>query len=142
VAADADNQNQTTDEELSSVVTPTHEKIRPTEGIHQASTDWLEPIPPDVETRHRRHTDVSQDPRYYQATTVGDLECTKAPSRIPDWILPQETQDTLFKAGHGTAPDLIYARGVPDTPTPDPGTFNRKQCNLIITEVGFCQDFG
>ena len=25
---------------------------------------------------------------------------------------------------------------------PDPGTFYRKQCNLVIIEVGFCQDFG
>ena len=58
-----------------------------------------------------------------------------------DWILPQEIQDTIFREGHGTAPDLIYARGVPDNSTPDPGTVNRKQCILIIIEVGFCQDF-
>ena len=45
-------------------------------------------------------------------------------------------------AGHGTAPNLIYASGVPGTPTPDPGTFNNKQCNLIIIEVGLYQDFG
>jgi hypothetical protein len=44
--------------------------------------------------------------------------------------------------GHGTAPDLIYARGVPDTPSPDPSTPDRKKCNLIIIEVGFCQAFG
>jgi hypothetical protein len=50
VAADAGNQNQTTDEEFSFVMTPTQEKLRPTEGKHQTSTDWFEPIPPDVET--------------------------------------------------------------------------------------------
>jgi hypothetical protein len=48
----------------------------------------------------------------------------------------------LFEAGHGTAPDLIYARGVPDTPSPDPTFFNRKQCTLILVEIGFCRDLG
>ncbi len=48
----------------------------------------------------------------------------------------------LFAAGHGTAPDLIYARGVPDSPSPDPTSFDRKQCTLIIIEIGFCRDLG
>jgi hypothetical protein len=70
------------------------------------------------------------------------LECTEVATRIPDWILPLETQETLFRAGHDTNPDLIYARGVPDTPSPDLSTLDRKKCNLILVEVGFCQDFG
>jgi hypothetical protein len=127
---------------ISSITTPTHAEKHPTEVPHQTSTEWLEPLPPEVETRHRRHTDVSQDPRYDQAPTAGDSECTEAPIRITDWILPHETQEALFKEGHGTAPDLIYARGVPDSPSPDPSTFDRKQCILIIFEVGFCQDLG
>ncbi len=53
VAADACNQNQTRDEELSSIVTPTQEVTHPTDIIHQTSTNWLEQIPPEVETRHR-----------------------------------------------------------------------------------------
>jgi hypothetical protein len=48
----------------------------------------------------------------------------------------------LFEAGHGTAPDLIYARWVPYTPSPDPISFNRKQCTLILVEIGFCRDLG
>ncbi len=32
----------------------------------------------------------------------------------------------LFEAGHGTAPDLVYARGVPDTPFLDPTAFDKK----------------
>jgi hypothetical protein len=48
----------------------------------------------------------------------------------------------FFEAGHGTAPDLIYAKGVPDTPSPDPTSFNRKQCTLILVEIGFCRDLG
>jgi hypothetical protein len=51
-------------------------------------------------------------------------------------------QDRLHREGHGTAPDLIYARGVPDSPKPDPATFDRKNCNLIVIEIGFCRDFG
>ena len=73
---------------------------------------------------------------------VGDLECTEVPTRIPDSILALETQETLFRAGLGTARDLIYARGVPDTPSPDPSTLESKKCNLILIEVEFYQDFG
>ncbi len=46
----------------------------------------------------------------------------------------------MFEAGHGTAPDLIYARGVPHTPSPDPTSFDKNQCTLIIVEIGFCID--
>ncbi len=48
----------------------------------------------------------------------------------------------LFEAGHGTAPDLIYAIGVPDTRSPDPTSFDKKKCTLIISEIGFCKDLG
>jgi hypothetical protein len=48
----------------------------------------------------------------------------------------------MFEAGHGTAPDLIYARGVPNTPSPDPTSFNIMQCTLILVEIGFCRDLG
>jgi len=48
----------------------------------------------------------------------------------------------MFEAGHGTAPDLIYARGVPDAPSRDPTSFKRRQCTLIIVEIGFCRDLG
>ena len=36
----------------------------------------------------------------------------------------------------------IYARGVLDSPSPDPTSFERKQFTLIIVEVGFCRDLG
>jgi len=48
----------------------------------------------------------------------------------------------MFEARHGTAPDLIYARGVQDTPSSDPTSFDRKQFTLIIVEIGFCRDIG
>ncbi len=75
--------------------------------------------------------------RYASVSTGGDTECTEAPTRIPEWILPIETQDALFAAGHGTAPDLIYVRGAQDTPEPDPTRFDRRACNLIVNEVFF-----
>jgi hypothetical protein len=55
---------------------------------------------------------------------------------------PPRDPNAFFAAGHGTAPDLIYARGVPDNPEPDPTTIDRKACNLILIEVGLCRDFG
>ena len=84
VAADTGNQNQTTEEELSSIMTPTQEENQLTEGTHQTLNDLLEPLPPDVETRYRRHTDVYQDPQYDKAATAGYSECTETPTRIPD----------------------------------------------------------
>ena len=41
VTANAGSQNKTTDEELSSIATPTQEETHPTEVKHQTSTDWL-----------------------------------------------------------------------------------------------------
>ena len=48
----------------------------------------------------------------------------------------------LFEAGHGTSPDLIYARGVPNTPSLDPTSFDIRQCTLIIVDIGFCRELG
>ncbi len=64
------------------------------------------------------------------------------PTRILDWILSREESQILFEAGHGTAPYFIYARGVIDTPSPDPTYFDRKQCTLIIVDIGLCSDLG
>ena len=48
----------------------------------------------------------------------------------------------MFEAGHSTSPGLIYARGVPNTPSPDPTFFDKKQCTLILVEIGLCRDLG
>ncbi len=42
----------------------------------------------------------------------------------------------------GAAPDIVYARGVPADASPDIDAFNRKDCSLMLFEVGFCMDFG
>ena len=140
--ADAGIKHQTTEDTLASLVAPLQEDPHPVTGPDQTPPDWLAPIPPEVKTRRRRHTDVSQDPRYDIPTPTGDSECIEDPARIPEWILPTETQEVLYRTGHGTAPDLIYARGVPHISSPDPSTFDRTKCNLILIEIGLCQDLG
>ena len=40
-------------------------------------------------------------------------------------------------AGAGVAPDIIYARGVPAERSPEIDSFNRKDCSLILSEIGF-----
>ena len=107
--------------------------------------DWFAPLPTTEEIRRRRHTDVSLDPSYNHrglSAATGDAECTATPSRIPEWVLPHAETQMLSEAGHGTTPDLIYARGVPNTPSLDPTSFNKMQCTLIIVEIGFYMDLG
>jgi hypothetical protein len=48
----------------------------------------------------------------------------------------------MFEAEHGTTLNLVYARGVSDAPSPDPTSFDKKQCALIIVEIGFYRDLG
>ena len=45
-------------------------------------------------------------------------------------------------AGAGAAPDIIYAIGVPADSTSDFDSFDRKDCSLILFEIGFCRDLG
>jgi hypothetical protein len=37
----------------------------------------------------------------------------------------------------GAAPDIIYARGVLVDPSPDPTSFDRKDCSLVLFKIGF-----
>ena len=85
------------------------------------------------------------DPRYKTVTlsaAYGDIHGTEAPRRIPEWVISREEIQELYSAGNGTAPDLIYARGVPDSPHPDQASFNKKTCTLIIIQIGFFTDLG
>jgi hypothetical protein len=45
-------------------------------------------------------------------------------------------------AGAGAASDIIYARGVPADPSPEIDSLNRKDCSLILFEIGFNRDLG
>jgi len=56
------------------------------------------------------------------------------------WALPQQDLDLLMAARAGAAPDIVYAREVPADPSPDIDVFNKKDCSLILIEVGFCRD--
>jgi hypothetical protein len=90
---------------------------------------------------HRnRRVDVSIDtktlPLQGKAETW-DVEGVAALRYIPAWVLPQEDLDNLMAAGAGAAPDIIYALGVPVDPSPDPASFDRKDCALILFEIGF-----
>jgi hypothetical protein len=97
----------------------------------------LDPLLAD--TRNKRHTDVSQDPRYIHQSLTGtdyDAECTTAPYRITPWVLPTEETHALFQGGHGTTPDLIYAKGVPDNPDPGITSFDKKLCTSFSLRMG------
>ena len=89
------------------------------------------------------HVDVSKDAwdllRQQEAAT-NDGECTSAPNFIPDWVLPADELQKLIDEGQGAAPDLIYARGIPDSPHPPSAPSQRKECALLIIEIGFCRD--
>jgi hypothetical protein len=138
-AAEAGSQPQKTTEDEESIIAP----APPKESDHQqgflnATDEWLAPITPSEPLGRRRRSNISQNPRYKTKTsTQGDEECIAAPDHILDWIFRKEAQDALYKAGHGTAPDLIYAIGISDTPIPDPCAFDRKRCNLVLIEFGF-----
>ncbi len=68
------------------------------------------------------------------STDDGDLECKAAPRRILAWVLLIAETHEVFSNGHGTAPDFIYTRGVPDSPSQDPTSFDKKHCTIIIVE--------
>jgi hypothetical protein len=126
-------------------LSPTSEDTDPSQTTGTIQQDWFAPLPTTDEIRRRRHIDVSIDPIYNHwglSAAAGDEECTAAPNRIPDWVLPHSEAQMMFEAGHGLAPDLVYARGVPDTPFPDPTSYDIRQCILITIEIGFCMDLG
>jgi len=61
--ADVGTQPQTTEEDLEGVPTLIQNIDDPTNGIQSETDDLLTPFTPEKARRHRRHTDVSQDPR-------------------------------------------------------------------------------
>jgi hypothetical protein len=99
---------------------------------------WLTPIPITVDTRRRHHKDVLQDPGYTQRDPPPTTEAQSARRPlfyIPAWVFPIEETQSLFDRGHGTAPNLIYARGATNTPSPGPITFDKKLRTLIFFEI-------
>ena len=68
------------------------------------------------------------------------LNPTTTPSYLPNWVLPQHSSDLLRQHNHGVAPDLVYARGVPNLPNLDPTSIDKSSCSLLLIEVGFSSD--
>ena len=84
IAADTGNLPQTTTANLATL-SPQVRSSNLQGPDHTSSTDWFDPIPSLV-PRNRRHTDVSEDPRYnlgcFSAAEL-DAECATASRRIP-----------------------------------------------------------
>ncbi len=83
-----------------------------------------------------------EEPPPQGSATIHDEEGAVAPRYIPAWALPQQDLDSLMSIGAEAANDIVYAQGVPADPNPDINAFNRKDCSLILIEVGLCRDLG
>jgi hypothetical protein len=94
--------------------------------------------------------DVSELRKALAAFETQDIDSTPSsvvpgqeappPHYLPDWVLPPEDSDALRALAQGVTPDLVYGVGVPDVMDPSLAAFCRKDCSLILIEVGFCAD--
>jgi hypothetical protein len=57
------------------------------------------------------------------------------------WVLSLEGTHELFSQVMALR-RTSFMQGVPDSPSPDPTSFNKTQFILILVEIGFCKDFG
>jgi hypothetical protein len=142
---DARTKHQTTGGDISDLNTSppcTQDDLTPSSSH---DTEWLAPDGAPPMLHINRRFDVSIDtktlPMQGEAETWG-VEDVAAQRCIPAWVLPQEDLDILMAVGAGAAADIIYARGVPGDPSPDPASFDRKDCALVLFELGFCRDLG
>jgi hypothetical protein len=53
-----------------------------------------------------------------------------------------EEIQALFEECHGSTPDFVYAKGVPETLDTGQTNFDKKSCILILIEIGFSRDLG
>ena len=144
VSADAGTKTQTPGALMAVLSTPDSPPV-----LQPEPRDWLD-LELDTATtptpqRHPRHVDVSADIRdllHQREANDHDQECTSAPNYIPEWVLPSAELQALIDEGKGAAPDLIYARGIPDFPNPPPTNVCRSECALLLIEIGFCRDLG
>ncbi len=147
LSSDAGNKHQTLEEDLETYTFPPsqdHEYHSQQQQQPPLTTDWLnQHTHTTSHPRRNRKVDVSIDTKTLPtqgAAAIRDEEGAAAPRYIPAWALPQEELDSLMAAGAGAIPDIVYARGVPADPFSD--AFNKKDCSLILFEVGFCKDLG
>ena len=149
VSSDAGTKLQTLEEDLEDFTLPPsqdHEYHSQQPHPPPLTTDWLTHKKPDTPPpRRNRKVDVSIDTKALPtqgAARMHDEEGAAAPRYIPEWVLPKKDLDSLREAGAGAAPDIIYALGVPAEPPANWNAFSKKDCSLIIFEVGFCRDLG
>ena len=147
LTCDAGVISQTTPAQLSALLCANPSPPQPPhdEGI----SHLLDLIDPDcfLPTASRTYSDPAVDPKRLlphlydpHDPTALDSETTSAPSYIPPWGLPTTQLDSLRQRGLGVTPDLIYARGAPNVPNPDPSSFDKPACSLLLIEVGFGSD--
>ncbi len=75
---DTGTQTMTTGDDIKSL-SPTPKEPIPHRTNETLSHDWFTPLPTREEVSSRRHTYVSQDPKYIQwdlSAAEGDVECT------------------------------------------------------------------
>jgi hypothetical protein len=109
------------------------------------NTEWLAPTGPSHTLRRNHRVDVSIDTKTFPGKGKAhayDEEGIVPPRYIPAWVLPQVDLNNLMAEGAGAALNIIYARGVPVDPNSDPDSFDRKDCSLVLFEIGFCTDLG
>ena len=64
-----------------------------------------------------------------------------APNRLGRFVHKASANSwALLSEGAGLAPDIVYARGVPNLTPPPLHSYTPRQCSLLLVEVGFCQD--
>ncbi len=80
--------------------------------------DILDPTLFDTPS-HRGYSDVTIDVKPALNQTHQSDDPTKAPSHLPHWVLPKSALDRLRQQKHGVTPDILYARGVPNSTAPD-----------------------
>ncbi len=92
VMADTGTQPMTTGDSIESLsLTFGDDNLSPT--TETSPHGWFAPPPTSADIRRRRRTDVSHVPIYNYwglSAADSDVECTTAPRRIPDWVLPLE----------------------------------------------------
>ena len=131
--------------------TPPESPSKDTERDNTDIAHLLDHLDPSVfapREANPRRVDVTLDLKlcrqavWQERAAEWDEECTTAPRYIPEWVISAEKLAPLRRRKLGIVPDLIYARGLPNVPNPDPKTFDKSKCSLLIVEVGFCRDLG
>ena len=112
-------------------------------ALRQAAAEAASQSHWDGSAKGRRNVDPSLCIRDLVRPPQGQAaldESVSAPRFLPDWLLSNTDQQRLIQSGHGVAPDIVYAKGVPNLRDPPDSSYDPAQCVILLVEVGFCQD--